>query len=165
MYRRLTRGSYASESAEDTQSFGHVLGTLVEEGDLIFLDGELGAGKTQFTKGLAEALGIARSVTSPTFALENVYEEGRIPLFHYDLYRLENEYQLEDIDIFDVAGASGVATIEWGLPFADAISQERLMLTFARDLSVSDTYRTIEMLACGARAEELLEAFDTKVRA
>lgn len=152
-----------SSSPKDTFMLGKSYGILAQEGDVVFLQGDLGTGKTQFVKGVAEGLGIKRAVTSPTFPLENIYPEGRLELFHYDLYRLKDEHELFDLDIFDIAGTEGVAIIEWGASFADAIHPYRLELTFSRDLTKGDDTRIVTGVALGQRAETCLAQIERKV--
>ncbi|MBQ9058288.1 MAG: tRNA (adenosine(37)-N6)-threonylcarbamoyltransferase complex ATPase subunit type 1 TsaE [Atopobiaceae bacterium] len=154
-------------SQEQTIALGQVLGSHVQAGDIIVLSGDLGAGKTQFTKGVARALGISSDITSPTFNILMVYDNGRIPLYHFDLYRLENPDELEDTGIFDVLGAEGVCVIEWGERFADELGDERLDLVFRRRdsevLSANQTdcgkepVRELVFYAHGERSEHLLE--------
>ena len=110
--------SVVTRSQPQTVAVGRALGECLAEGDVLVLTGDLGAGKTQLTKGMAAGLGITEDVTSPTFTIEMVYEGGRLPLYHFDLYRLDDPDQLEDTGLFDVLGADGVCSIEWGEQFA-----------------------------------------------
>ncbi|MDO4848895.1 MAG: tRNA (adenosine(37)-N6)-threonylcarbamoyltransferase complex ATPase subunit type 1 TsaE [Coriobacteriia bacterium] len=112
---------FVSRSQAETIAVGERLGRELEAGDVLVLTGDLGAGKTQLTKGIAAALGCEGDVTSPTFTIEMVYEGGRLPLYHFDLYRLDDAGQLEDIGLYDVLGADGVCVIEWGEQFADEL--------------------------------------------
>ena len=89
---------FVSHSVEDTQKFAYAFAQLVQPDDLLLLVGDLGAGKTHFTQGFADGLGIAEVPTSPTFNLVFEYHGGRLPLYHFDLYRLEDADELEDID-------------------------------------------------------------------
>ena len=114
--QRLPQGRVALRIA-----VGEQLGRELAAGDVLVLTGDLGAGKTQLTKGIAAALGCEGDVTSPTFTIEMVYEGGRLPLYHFDLYRLDDPNQLEDIGLYDVLGADGVCVIEWGEQFADEL--------------------------------------------
>lgn len=119
-------------SAQETIDFGRRLAGLLAPGDVLVLTGDLGAGKTQLTKGLAAGLGVTDDVTSPTFTIEMVYEGAEMPLYHFDLYRLEDPDQLEDTGLFDVLGADGVCAIEWGEQFADEIGDDRLDVYLSR---------------------------------
>ena len=112
---------FVTNSQAETIAVGEALGAELEAGDVLVLTGDLGAGKTQLTKGIVAALGCEGDVTSPTFTIEMVYEGGRLPLYHFDLYRLDDPEQLEDIGLFDVLGGDGVCVIEWGEQFADEL--------------------------------------------
>ena len=118
--------SYVTRTQPETVEVGRKLGALLAEGDVLVLTGDLGAGKTQLTKGIAAGLGIEVDVTSPTFTIEMVYEGGRLPLYHFDLYRLDDPDQLEDTGLYDVLGVDGVCSIEWGEQFADQIGDARV---------------------------------------
>jgi tRNA threonylcarbamoyladenosine biosynthesis protein TsaE len=106
-------GTSISQSPAETIALGREWGHSVESGVVIALIGDLGAGKTQLVKGLAEGLGIQQPILSPTFALVNVYTEGRLPLFHLDLYRLENRDQVLGAGLEPYFCPEGVAVIEW----------------------------------------------------
>ena len=112
---------FVTHSQAETIAVGEALGAELEAGDVLVLTGDLGAGKTQLTKGIAAALGCEGDVTSPTFTIEMVYEGGRLPLYHFDLYRLDDAEQLEDIGLYDVLGGDGACVIEWGEQFADEL--------------------------------------------
>ena len=119
-------------SQDETIALGERLGALLEPGDVLVLTGDLGAGKTQFTKGIAAAMGVTDDVTSPTFNILMVYPGERMDLNHFDLYRLDDPDQLEDTGLFDLLGADGVCVIEWGEQFADEIGEERLDVFLTR---------------------------------
>lgn len=99
-------------SEKDTVEIGRILGMLLAGGEVIALNGELGAGKTAFTKGIAMGLGISEYITSPTFALVNEYE-GRVPLYHFDVYRINDEDELIEIGFEDYIYGNGVSVVEW----------------------------------------------------
>lgn len=154
--------TYKSASAEETQGLGEVLGHLLRAGDVLVLTGDLGAGKTQLTKGVARGMGIEDDVTSPTFTIEMVYEGRELPLYHFDLYRLDNADQLEDTGLFDVLGTDGPCLIEWGEQFSEELGDERVDVTITRlDDEVAEGVeppRRISFAARGERAEELIQA-------
>jgi tRNA threonylcarbamoyladenosine biosynthesis protein TsaE len=104
---------FISHSPAETESLGEKFGRAVMRGTVIALSGDLGAGKTQFVKGLARGLGISQRVHSPTFALVNEYGGGRLKLFHLDLYRLETSEQILSAGIEEFLSPDGVAVIEW----------------------------------------------------
>ena len=101
-----------SLNVEETQRIAAALAEVVVPGTVIALEGDLGAGKTHFTQGLARGLGVGEAVTSPTFNVMSVYDQGRLPLYHFDLYRLEDALELEDIAFYDYVEADGVSCIE-----------------------------------------------------
>ena len=113
-------------------ALGEKCGELLAAGDVLVLTGDLGAGKTQFTKGIARGMGITADVTSPTFTIEMVYEGGVMPLYHFDLYRLNDSSQLDDIGLFDAMESDGPTVIEWGEQFADDIGDERVDVFISR---------------------------------
>ena len=100
---------------------GEALATTLSPGTVIAFTGDLGAGKTAFTRGLARGLGISERVTSPTFTIVNEYEGGRLPLFHFDMYRLESSEELFDIGWEDYLRRGGVCAVEWSEKVADAL--------------------------------------------
>ena len=120
------------------------------------LSGDLGAGKTQLTKGLAAGLGVAEPVTSPTFNILLVHQ-GRLPLYHFDLYRLERAEQLEDLDFCGTLEADGVSVVEWGDRFAEALPADGLVVSHAA--STGDDERGLEVRAARPRGERLALAW------
>lgn len=135
---RTGRFAYESESPGETERFGEVVSAHLRDGDVLILTGGLGAGKTCFTKGVSRGLGDGHPVTSPTFALMAVHDGGRLPLFHFDLYRLEHAYELEDTGIYDVLGYEGVCLLEWGEQFQDELTDEYLGVLIGRAASGQD---------------------------
>ena len=130
--RMVDSGIFVSSSTAETIALGEKCGELLAAGDVLVLTGDLGAGKTQFTKGIARGMGITADVTSPTFTIEMVYEGGAIPLYHFDLYRLNDSSQLDDIGLFDAMESDGPTVIEWGEQFADDIGDERVDVFISR---------------------------------
>ena len=124
-----------TSSAEETRRAGAELAKGLADGDAVMLSGDLGAGKTQFAQGIAEGLGVAEQVTSPTFNLVFEYASGRIPLYHFDLYRLEDAQQLEDIDFYALADEStpGVALIEWADMFPEEMPDGAMRVDIRKD--------------------------------
>lgn len=104
---------FVSHSPEQTAQLAERVAAVLHSGDVILYEGEMGAGKTAFTKGLAAALGIKEAVTSPTFALVNEYHDGVMPLFHFDLYRIEGYDDLYAIGFFDYLDRGGIIAAEW----------------------------------------------------
>ena len=122
---------YLSHSEQETETLGAALAQRLHGGDVIAYRGDLGAGKTAFTRGLARGLGCTGRVTSPTFTIVNEYE-GKIPLFHFDLYRLGDEEELWDIGWEDYLGRGGVCAVEWSESFPRAIPPEAVTVTIRR---------------------------------
>lgn len=152
----ITRG------ADQTIAIGERLGSLLKEGDVLVLTGDLGAGKTQLTKGIAKGLGVVDDVSSPTFTIEMVYEGEDTTLYHFDLYRLDDPDQLDDTGLFDVLGEEGVCVIEWGEQFQDQIGDDRLDVILTRRDDEAEAgqepARTILFVPRGRRAEQIVEA-------
>lgn len=113
---------YHTRSEGETEAVGEALGREIAPGTVIAFTGDLGAGKTAFTRGLARGLGIGERVTSPTFTIVNEYEGGRLPLFHFDMYRLESSEELFDIGWEDYLRRGGVCAVEWSEKVADALA-------------------------------------------
>ena len=155
-----------SQSEDDTKAFGRQLGTLLQGGDIVLLDGDLGAGKTRFAKGVAEGLGASQTLTSPTFNLVLEYPLGVAErtcspktLRHYDLYRLESPEQLDDLDYFGLLeDPDAVSLVEWGSKFSDSLPLEFLLVNIATNSTDADV-RTLQVSAEGTRPEELLTHF------
>jgi tRNA threonylcarbamoyladenosine biosynthesis protein TsaE len=145
---------------EETRAAGSALGALLEPGDVVILTGELGAGKTALTQGIAQGLGVAQSVTSPTFNLLLVYP-GHITLNHFDLYRLERAEELQDIDYWGTLESDGVSVVEWGDRFAEAMPAQYLLV---RITISDDTERVLDIGGEGARGTRLARSWIDAVR-
>ncbi|MBR0473547.1 MAG: tRNA (adenosine(37)-N6)-threonylcarbamoyltransferase complex ATPase subunit type 1 TsaE [Erysipelotrichaceae bacterium] len=144
-----------TNTAEETRSLAQRLGRNIEESFLITLSGELGAGKTTFTQGLAKGLEITRNVTSPTFTLMKNYK-GRLPLYHIDAYRLEDIDQ--DLGFEEYIDGDGVCVIEWANFIENVLPDEYLNI----DLTINDDdSRTIIFRARGSKYEEVLDKLCT----
>lgn len=137
------------ESPEETEKLAMRLAALLHAGDILTLEGDLGAGKTTFTKGLAKGLGIERNVNSPTFTILKQYE-GRLNLNHFDVYRLENSD--EDIGFDELFAEEAVSVVEWAQFIEEHLPAERLGIIIRR---LSEEGREVEFLPLGARYEKL----------
>jgi tRNA threonylcarbamoyladenosine biosynthesis protein TsaE len=135
--------SIISPNAEATIAHGHSLAGTLRRGDVLALSGDLGAGKTHFVKGLAAGLGATCSVTSPTFTLIHEYCGGRIPLYHFDFYRLEDENEALQIGLDEYLEGDGVCVIEWAEKFSALLPPHTRWLRIAH---CSDGTRKIEEL-------------------
>ena len=134
---------YLCHSPAETEALGERLGKQLRPGAVIAYEGGLGMGKTAFTRGLARGLGCRGRVTSPTFTVVNEYE-GRIPLFHFDMYRLDSADELFDIGWDDYLERGGVCAVEWSENVEDAL-QDAIRITIEKDSLVPDTrHITIE---------------------
>lgn len=138
-----------TKSPEQTELLGKKLAELLRPGDVIAYYGDLGAGKTAFTRGLAAGLGIREAVTSPTYTIVNEYLSGRMPLFHFDMYRLSSSEELFDIGWEDYLARGGVCAVEWSENVADAM-QGAISVRIGRD---SDEQRTITIEGGGLDAD------------
>lgn len=137
-------------SLEETERLALQIATLLQPGDVLTLEGDLGAGKTTFTKALAKGLGIQRTVNSPTFTILKQYEDGRIPLNHMDVYRLAD--QEEDLGWDELFYGESVTIIEWAHLIQDELPEERLDIQIER---LSESERMFSMIPKGERYEEL----------
>ena len=118
--------TYRTQSAAETEAMGEKLARRLRGGEVIAFTGDLGAGKTAFTRGLARGLGITDRVTSPTFTIVNEYEGGRLPLFHFDMYRLSCSDELYDIGWEDYLARGGVCAVEWSEIVEDALESDAI---------------------------------------
>lgn len=112
---------YITHAPEETEELGQALGAVLQPGTVLAFTGDLGAGKTAFTRGLAKGLGATEQVTSPTYTIVNEYISGRLPLFHFDMYRLGSSEELFDIGWEDYLERGGVCAVEWSENVADAM--------------------------------------------
>jgi tRNA threonylcarbamoyladenosine biosynthesis protein TsaE len=135
-----------SDSPEQTRALGASLAELLEPGDIVLLVGELGAGKTELAKGIAAGLGVTEAVVSPTFTLAREYE-GRLPLVHADLYRLDHGDEIADLGLDDFD--RGVAVVEWG-DRATALFGEALEIHLSMTAADDDNQRMISITAAGS---------------
>ena len=116
--------TYVTNSPAETAALGQRLAERLQPGDVIAYTGDLGAGKTAFTRGLARGLGITERITSPTFTIVNEYQGGRLPLFHFDMYRLGSSDELYEIGWEDYLARGGVCAVEWSEIVADALEED-----------------------------------------
>ncbi|MCC8098513.1 MAG: tRNA (adenosine(37)-N6)-threonylcarbamoyltransferase complex ATPase subunit type 1 TsaE [Clostridiales bacterium] len=112
---------YETHSAAETEALGERVASALSRGAVLAYTGDLGAGKTAFTRGLAKGLGFTGRVTSPTFTIVNEYEGGRLPLFHFDMYRLGSSDELYDIGWEDYLARGGICAVEWSENVEDAL--------------------------------------------
>ena len=128
---------------EDTFVLGQKIGELVKPGTVISLVGDLGVGKTVFTQGLAKGLGITEPVNSPTFTIVQEYEEGRLPFYHFDVYRIGDIEEMDEIGYEDYISGEGVSLIEWSNLIEEILPEERTEILIEKDLEKGFDYRKI----------------------
>ncbi len=132
-------------SPKETFELGKRLGERIEAGQICTLKGDLGTGKTVFTQGLAAGLGIKEPVNSPTFTILQEYHQGRLPLYHFDVYRIEDAEEMEEIGYEDYFFGPGVCLIEWAEKIGDLLPDQVLAVTIEKDLDRGFDYRRIRI--------------------
>ena len=142
-----------SNSAEETFALGQKIGERVKPGTIISLTGDLGVGKTVFTQGLAKGLGIMEPVNSPTFTIVQVYEGGRLPFYHFDVYRIGDLEEMEEIGYDDYFFGQGICLIEWAELIEEILPEKRIEVTIEKDLEKGFEYRKITIEERGEEAE------------
>ena len=133
-----------SHSPEDTEDIGARLAEQLEPGAVVAFTGDLGAGKTAFVRGMAQGLGVAGRVTSPTVTIVNEYEGGRLPLFHFDLYRLASSDELFEIGWEDYLRRGGVCAVEWSENAAGALERDTVRVDLRRGAEDGQRVITIQ---------------------
>lgn len=132
-----------SFSAEDTAALGEQLGRNAKPGEVYTLIGDLGVGKTVFTQGFAKGLGITEPVNSPTFTIVQVYEEGRLPFYHFDVYRIGDVEEMDEIGYEDYFFGQGVCLIEWANLIEEILPENYVRVSIEKDLEKGFDYRRI----------------------
>lgn len=136
---------FETYSAEETFRLGEMTGGKLKPGTVVCLDGDLGVGKTVFVKGVAKGLGIKEPVVSPTFTILQEYREGRIPLYHFDVYRIEDPEEMYEIGFDDYLYGDGVCLIEWAKRVTELLPDGVLRITISKDPEKGLSYRKITM--------------------
>lgn len=134
---------YDSFSEEMTFEIGKKLGEKADKGEIICLEGDLGVGKTVFTKGFAEGLNIEENIDSPTFTIVQEYTEGRLPLYHFDVYRIGDISEMDEIGYEDYFFGEGVCLIEWASRIKELIPESAIRIIIEKDLSKGFEYRRV----------------------
>ena len=132
-----------TENPEETFALGQKIGRAATPGQVYTLTGDLGVGKTVFTQGVASGLGITEPVHSPTFTIVQVYEEGRLPFYHFDVYRIGDIEEMEEIGYDDYFFGEGICLIEWAELIEEILPENRISITIEKDLSRGFDYRRI----------------------
>ncbi len=141
-----------------TKEFGIRFGKLLKAGDVVCLNGDLGAGKTTLTKSIGIGLGVDDYITSPSFALINEYT-GRIPLYHFDVYRLDNVEELYDLGFDEYFYGRGVSIIEWAEKIKILLPEERIVLDINQGIDISE--RRINITSYGNRYEDIIKELES----
>ena len=134
---------YETYSPEETRELGRKIGERANPGDVYALNGELGVGKTTFTQGIAEGLGITEPVCSPTFTIVQVYEEGRLPFYHFDVYRIEEPEEMEEIGYEEYFYGKGLCLVEWASLIEEILPEDSREVLIEKDLEKGFDYRRI----------------------
>lgn len=141
----MDRLEWDSFSPEETFAIGKRLGEQAKAGQVYTLIGDLGVGKTVFTQGVAAGLGISEPVNSPTFTIVQVYEEGRLPFYHFDVYRIGDVEEMEEIGYMDCFYGEGICLIEWANLIEEILPGEYQEIRITKDLEKGFDYRKIEI--------------------
>lgn len=128
---------------EETFALGRTIGEAAKQGEVYTLIGELGTGKTVFTQGLAAGLGITEPINSPTFTIVQIYEEGRLPFYHFDVYRIGDISEMDEIGYEDCFYGEGVCLIEWANLIEEILPEKYKRITISKDLEKGFDYRKI----------------------
>ena len=139
------RRTVESYSREETEELGRSLSGSVQPGDIIALQGELGTGKTVFVKGFAKGLGIGEIVSSPTFTILQEYYDGRLPLFHFDVYRIDDPDEMDELGYEEYFFGDGVTVVEWPSRIAELLPENIKKVVLEKDLSKGADYRKITL--------------------
>ena len=134
---------WETHSPAETAALGEEMGKNAQRGQIYCLTGDLGTGKTVFTKGFAAGLGVTDHVTSPTFTIVNEYHDGRLPFYHFDVYRIGDIEEMEEIGYDDYFFGEGICLIEWAELIRDILPEKRIEITIEKDLTQGFDYRRI----------------------
>ena len=134
---------YETWKPEDTYELGRKMGQEAVPGQIVCLNGDLGVGKTVFTQGFAQGLGIDEPVNSPTFTIVQQYDEGRLPLYHFDVYRIGDVEEMEEIGYDDYFFGEGVCLIEWARLIEEILPEQVISVTIEKNLEKGFDYRKI----------------------
>ena len=132
-----------TRSPEETYELGKKIGQQARPGQVYTLTGDLGVGKTVFTQGVAAGLGITETVSSPTFTIVQIYEEGRLPFYHFDVYRIGDIEEMEEIGYDDYFFGEGICLIEWAELIEEILPKDRISITIEKNLAQGFDYRRI----------------------
>ena len=134
---------YETHSMEETRELGRQMGTAAGPGDVLTLSGDLGVGKTVFTKGFALGIGVTEAVSSPTFTIVQEYHSGRLPLYHFDVYRIGDPEEMDEVGFDDYVYGDGVSLIEWAELIEEILPEKRTRILIEKDVEKGFDYRKI----------------------
>lgn len=134
-----------TNNAQETWELGRTIAQEAEAGRIYSLTGDLGVGKTIFAQGFAAGLGITEPVNSPTFTIMQIYEEGRLPFYHFDVYRIGDIEEMEEIGYEDCFYGEGVCLIEWAELIEELLPEDTIRITISKDMAAGFDFRTIEI--------------------
>lgn len=134
---------YETHSMEETRELGRQMGTEAGPGDVLTLSGDLGVGKTVFTKGFALGIGVTEAVSSPTFTIVQEYHSGRLPLYHFDVYRIGDLEEMDEVGFDDYVYGDGVSLIEWAELIEEILPEKRTRILIEKDVEKGFDYRKI----------------------
>lgn len=149
-----------TSSENETMEIGKTLGVILKKGDLVCLSGDLGTGKTAFTKGIALALGIGGYITSPTFTIVNEYS-GDMMLYHFDAYRIEDPEEMFEIGLEEYLSGEGIVVIEWAELIREALPGEYIQVNISKELDLGIDSRRIDISFVGGRYREYQNKFNS----
>ena len=132
-----------TDSQDETRNIGKIIGQQLQAGDVVCLTGDLGVGKTVLVQGVAEGLGIEEDICSPTFTLIQEYYEGRLPLYHFDVYRISNYSDMDELGYEEYFYGNGVCLVEWGDLVSELFPENTIYITIEKDLLKGFDYRKI----------------------
>lgn len=135
---------YKSNSAKETENIAKAFAKTLKSGDIVCLNGDLGAGKTAFAAGLAKGLEVSEYISSPTFTILNCYS-GKLPLYHFDVYRISDSDEMLDIGFDEYLSGSGVSVIEWAEMIEDILPKDRYEVKITKNLDIHENYREISI--------------------
>lgn len=139
----MTSEVFHSQSETDTFEIGVSLGQACRSGDILLLEGDLGAGKTVFSKGFGKGLGVVEPISSPTFTIVQIYESGRLPLYHFDAYRIADVEEMEEIGYEDYFYGQGACLIEWASMIREILPEDCILVQIEKDLDKGFQYRKV----------------------
>ena len=147
MQNEMTIKIFETDAPEDTEHLAMSLAAKASPGDIFALNGDLGVGKTVFAKGFAKGLGIDEPITSPTFTILQEYETGRLPFYHFDVYRIEDPEEMEETGLSEYLDGDGVCLIEWAERISDILPEETNYITIEKDVDISVNRRKVTIKA------------------